>query len=154
MSYCTWHNYGYGIADFNSVNWNKLEELIKSEPCLHDILDLLTDEYNNNANNYSCFQDFLKDEDIVSDIIESTYIGSVPLLILQKVIEFKHNIRLAVVDDFNCKCFLILCEGSPWEYNEVERSLTKEMLSEILKQYCVKIDGEFKFDHWSIENGG
>lgn len=151
MSYSTWHNYGYGISDFKTINWNKLESLVLEESSL---FEKLIDNFKENADNYSDFIEYLKDEETVSEVLEDTYLNSTPLLILQKIIEAKHNIRLAVVDDFDCNCYLILCEGSPWNFNDTERSLTCEELSKILKQYCEAIDGNFDFGHWSVGNGG
>ena len=145
MSYCTWHNYGYGICtdqiEVDSVE--KLEELLSYAP--------------KHQNEYQAYfkECGISDPD-VEDYFEfdrDCYYGLAT--ILKKVIEEVEDIELFACDDFDCRDYLIYPYTYPWLITEKERDLTEEKLEQLFKKYVsILTDKPIDIDYQSVENGG
>ena len=145
MSFCTWHNYGYGIRTDNLKikSVESLEELVHLAPELEKQIK----EYF-----YDCeistpkIKDYLEfDEDFHNNLAS----------LMRMVIEETEKINLTSCDDFEGYDYLLYQPCYPWQMSEVDRQLNQEKLDELFKR-CFSIVTEdcIKLDYLEPENGG
>ena len=148
MSYHTWHDYGYGIcvSDVREKSVPRLENLLAKAPKFsqefHEWLSGFTED------RLPEWEDYMEFE---------TGWGSTRLSgILQEIIFEAESIELLACSDFDGREYLIFTPAYPWtSLNIVEKNLTEEKLTAILKKYIkILTDEDIDVDYQSVGNGG
>lgn len=145
MSYCTWHNYGYGIIttklDIDSVE--RIEALLSLAP-----------DYR--AEIHQWFEDCEITEPTVDDYLNFDQDYNLGIAtILRVVIQEAEKIEFLACDDCNCQRFLMYPPMYPWQIRENDRGMTQEKVEQILKKYVsIVSDTELDIDFQEAENGG
>lgn len=145
MSYCTWHNYGYGIIttklDIDSVE--RIEALLSLAP-----------DYR--AEIHQWFEDCEITEPTVDDYLNFDQDYNLGIAtILRVVIQEAEKIEFLACDDCNCQRFLMYPPMYPWQIRENDRGMNQEKVEQILKKYVsIVSDTELDIDFQEAENGG
>ncbi len=145
MSYHTWHIYGYGIktSDINDLTVEKLQALIHLAP-----------HYENT------FTEWLKNCDITEPTLEDYFeydenecYGLAG--IMKEVIFECEGIDFTACDDFDGFQYLLYEQSYPWHLNDIDKTLTPEKVSGIIKKYLTYLtDKEIEIGYFDPANGG
>lgn len=145
MSYCTWHNYGYGFRTDNIHidSPERVRDLIHLAP---DYEAWVLETFSENEITTPSLEDYLSlDEDFDNGIAT----------ILAEVIEEIEHIPLTHCDDFDGSVYLTYQPTYPWKLTEAEKMLTVEKLDEMLRKYAAIVtDDPIEMDYQEVENGG
>lgn len=145
MSYCSWHNYGYGIItsdlEINSVE--RIEALLAYAP-----------EYREEIHQW--FDDCEITEPTVDDYMDYDQDYRLGIAtILRIVIWEAEKVSFCACDDIECQHYLLYTPMYPWDIREEDRNMTKERIQEIITKYVSLVsDTKLEFDFQEAENGG
>ena len=145
MSYCSWHNYGYGIitSKLKIDSTERIEALLSLAP-----------EYQKELHTW--FEDCEITEPTVEDYLEYDQDYNLGIAtILRVVIQEAERVEFLACDDCNCQRFLMYPKLYPWQITDVDHNMTKERVQEILRKYVsIVSDTELEIDFQEAENGG
>lgn len=145
MSYCTWHNYGYGICTDDIVEHNvaRLRTLLERAPEYHAEIQSWFAGKNIAAPTWDDYMDL--DEDFELGLAT----------LLKEVINEAEGIELTACDDYDCTKYLLYQPCYPWQLTDKSRVLTEEDVRQIFHRYVgILTDTPVEIDYQSVENGG
>ena len=145
MSYHTWHTYGYGIktSDITDLTVDKLKAFIHLAP-----------HYENT------FVEWLENSNITEPTLED-YFGydendCYGLAGIMKEVIFEcEGIDFTACDDFDGLQYLLYEPVYPWQMNDTDKTLSREKLSAIFRQYLAYLtEKEIAIEYYDPANGG
>lgn len=145
MSYCTWHNYGYGICtdDIEEHNIARLQALLARAPKFSAAVHAWLAEEDIESPTWDDYMAF----DDAYDLGLAT--------ILKEVIQENEGLELTACDEENGTAYLLYQPRYPWEMTEQDKAVTKEYLQGIFRQYVMILtDTPVETCFQAVENGG
>ena len=145
--------YGYGVCfdDYDEVCLEKLLELIKESPKLHErIQTYINENHEGEVTDTSV---------ILEDFVEKSghvNFGGIAAIMCEVILE-NEGIELCVVEDCYGKEFLLYMPSYPWTLatlSKKEQALTIESLNDIFEKYIRMItDNPIRIDYQEAETG-
>lgn len=170
MSFSIWHDYGYGIDNYelkrnkSKITKETVNDLI--DKCSQTPQELYERWQEDRCVEESTFFDddgnfsqelFIKN--VVNNTTEEKPRDEYICMLIQNAIQNKYNIRLDIIateSEYNTYNFaLFLHETYPWYMNKEEKELTEEKLHQIINEFTqIVYKNPVKLSEISIENCG